>query len=214
MKRINLINSSGIYEILSTINGKRYIGSSINIRTRILNNHLHELKKGKHKNKYLQNHFNKHGSKVFQFSILELCKEDVLLEREQYYIDTLNPEFNQNKIAGPFNKENKHPKPWKGEKFSEEHKRKLSENHADVSGEKNPAKRLEVRKKISEANKGRKHRFHKGKPITQMNLEGNYIMTYEKIKEASRKTGVNSGNISSCIHGKLKTAGGFLWKFS
>lgn len=37
----------------------------------------------------------------------------------------------------------------KGKVLSEEHKQKISENHADVSGDKNPAKQPEVRQKIS-----------------------------------------------------------------
>jgi group I intron endonuclease len=34
------------------------------------------------------------------FSIIEYCPKDKLIEREQYWIDTLKPEFNICKIAG------------------------------------------------------------------------------------------------------------------
>ena len=46
-----------------------------------------------------------------------------------------------------------------GRKLSEEHKTKISENHADISGDNNPAKRPDVRDKISKKLTGK----HKGK---------------------------------------------------
>lgn len=36
--------------------------------------------------------------------------------------------------------------------------------------------------------------------------------TYSSMKEASDKTGINYGNISSCCSGRLLTAGGYHWK--
>lgn len=36
----------------------------------------------------------------FSFTILEYCDSDVLLEREQHYIDTLKPEYNVCQTAG------------------------------------------------------------------------------------------------------------------
>lgn len=35
---------------------------------------------------------------------------------------------------------------------------------------------------------------------------------YPSVHEAERQTGVNSGHISKCLNGKLKTAGGFHWR--
>jgi group I intron endonuclease len=41
-----------------------------------------------------------HGFENFTLEILEYCEPSVLIEREQYYIDLLNPEYNILKIAG------------------------------------------------------------------------------------------------------------------
>jgi group I intron endonuclease len=38
-------------------------------------------------NVWLQRSYNKYGRKAFVFSVIEYCSEDVLLERERYYID-------------------------------------------------------------------------------------------------------------------------------
>lgn len=42
----------------------------------------------------------KYGYGSFKLEILEYCEIDVLIEREQYYIDLLKPEYNICRIAG------------------------------------------------------------------------------------------------------------------
>ena len=49
------------------------------------------------------------------------------------------------------------------------------------------------------------------KPVTQM-FNGIKIKTFKSLTEACKQTGVSVGNISSCVTGKTKTAGGFIWK--
>ena len=77
---------SGIYEIKCFANGKRYIGSSKNIKSRWAT-HRATLESGQHYNKHLQYCWNKYGKRRFQFSILEECVSKQLLEREQFYLD-------------------------------------------------------------------------------------------------------------------------------
>ena len=42
----------------------------------------------------------KYGYSSFKLDILEYCNPDVLIEREQYYLDHLKPEYNILKFAG------------------------------------------------------------------------------------------------------------------
>jgi group I intron endonuclease len=42
----------------------------------------------------------KNGYSNFKLEILEYCEADILIEREQYYLDLLKPEYNILKIAG------------------------------------------------------------------------------------------------------------------
>ena len=76
-----------------------YIGKSINIEKRI-QRHFQELRKGIHCNSHFQRAYNKYGESAFETSILEICKEEELNEKEIYYIDKydmLSLGFNQNK---------------------------------------------------------------------------------------------------------------------
>lgn len=43
--------------------------------------------------------------------------------------------------------------------------------------------------------------------------DGKIIAEFYGIQEAKRQTGINSTCISSCCRGKLKTAGGYQWKY-
>jgi len=94
------MRTSGIYEIQSRIKPQRfYIGSAINIDRRWYE-HLHDLKLNKHDNPKLQNHYNKYSKNDLMFIIVEECSSEMLIQREQHYINELKPYFNICKIAG------------------------------------------------------------------------------------------------------------------
>ena len=84
----------GVYQIKNKENDLIYIGSSKNIKKR-WKTHISKLKNGKHDNMFLQNDWDNYGECVFEFSILEECKEEERFELEQKYINTFLP-FNRN----------------------------------------------------------------------------------------------------------------------
>lgn len=51
------------------------------------------------------------------------------------------------------------------------------------------------------------------KKVSQYSIKGEYIATYESLKEAERQTGVSNRNISLCCRDKMKTTGGYIWKY-
>lgn len=91
---------SGIYKISNPLNNKIYIGSSININRR-WERHKNTLKRGVHPNIHLQRSFDKliKVNENFIYELLELCDVNILIQKEQFYIDTLNPEYNIAKVA-------------------------------------------------------------------------------------------------------------------
>jgi hypothetical protein len=53
----------------------------------------------------------------------------------------------------------------------------------------------------------------RSKSVNQYDLNGTFIKTWKKIKDAANEFGINETNISSAAKGKRKTAGGFVWKY-
>lgn len=91
----------GIYEILNIENGKRYIGQSIDVLSR-LRTHRYLLKSSKRSkdcNRYLYNSVKRYGLDKFQFNIIEECGVKELNDRENYWIEyfkTLDRKFGYN----------------------------------------------------------------------------------------------------------------------
>jgi hypothetical protein len=73
----------------------------------------------------------------------------------------------------------------------------------------------ETKKKISESHKGKKltkeHIEKLCEKIVQLDLNNNYIKTWNSAREASTILNIHRGNISSVITNNKKSAGGFKW---
>lgn len=50
------------------------------------------------------------------------------------------------------------------------------------------------------------------KPVMQLTKDGKEINVYPSENEAARVTGISQRNMNACIHGRVKSAGGFIWK--
>ncbi len=51
------------------------------------------------------------------------------------------------------------------------------------------------------------------KAVSQYNLEGKFIKEFLSTREAERNLGIAHSSIGACCNGKLKTSGGFIWKY-
>ena len=102
----------------------------------------------------------------------------------------------------------------KGRKLSEETRRKLSENHWDVSGANNPNYGVPCTEEMREKQK----QSHKKdmKPVEQYDLNGVFIKRFDGIHDASRQTGICRTSIRDCCTGRqgVKSTHGFVFKFS
>lgn len=175
------LNYSGIYCIINTVNNKKYIGSSKHLSRRLWE-HRATLRHNCHVNQHLQNAWNKYGEAAFDYFIIERCDESNLIEREQWFINTLKPEYNQIfEIVKPL--------------YTKESRQKLSES----------------RKKAFKEGRIKKYQ---SKKIYQYDLEGNFIQSYNSIKEACLETKTSRSHLRDYFNGTYSQCGGFLWSLT
>lgn len=92
----------GIYAITNMINGKIYIGQSVDIKDRFAH-HKSMLRHNRHENDYLQKAWNKYGESNFEFKILTECSEEEMDNIERDYIqkyDSMNRDKGYNFESG------------------------------------------------------------------------------------------------------------------
>lgn len=84
---------SGIYKITNKINGKFYVGQSVDIKRRWKEHKIIS----REENLSIKKAIKKYGVENFDFSILEECNIEILNQQEEYYISMLNPKYNRTK---------------------------------------------------------------------------------------------------------------------
>ena len=115
-------NLCGIYCIRNIINQKRYIGQATDIRER-WNRHLGMLNTNSHWNDHLQSSWNKYGEDSFEFTILELCSNEKLDDKEKWWIRFYQVQYREFVYNGKDGGQNG------GSKYTDESRRKMSESH-------------------------------------------------------------------------------------
>jgi hypothetical protein len=118
----------------------------------------------------------KNGYSKFRLEILEYCELEILIEREQYYLDTLNPEYNILKKAGSLT----------GFKHSEATKELMSINKLNSTVSK------ETRLKIAIA-------LAKGDNTIVKNIDTKDILSFVSIRKAAEYIGIHQSFIAKSI---------------
>ena len=90
---------SGIYKITNTITGDCYVGSSNDVKRRWANHKCHSTwKKCPNNPMYLD--MRKYGTDKFDFQVIAEVEACSLKEKEQYFIETLKPTYNDRNANG------------------------------------------------------------------------------------------------------------------
>lgn len=225
----------GVYMIKNNINGKIYIGCSVDINRRF-NSHKNKLLKGKHPNLHLQQSWNKYGQSAFIFEIIEECDDSVLYEREHYYAtyyNALDNKIGYNKLPTAKNKrptylteeikqkisESKKgiPCKYKGVKRPAEVVEKIKLNRKSTSGvnnpmygKKNPATSERNKLKTKETMPS-DYVWPTSVAVLQYTKEMELITKFNSVREAAKSIGRTEGAISMCTSGKNKTCAGYIW---
>lgn len=95
-------NLSGIYKWNNLITNKSYVGSAVNLSTRLASYFSPKyLNKVLLRNKsVISEGLLKYGYSNFSLNIIEYCEPNLLISKEQYYMDLIKPEYNICKRAG------------------------------------------------------------------------------------------------------------------
>lgn len=90
---------AGVYEIVNTVTGDRYIGSSVNMRRR-WSAHYCTLQRGRVSgSSILRRAWEKYGAEAFDFRVLLVCEPELTVLYEQICIDLYKPRYNIRKEA-------------------------------------------------------------------------------------------------------------------
>lgn len=89
----------GIYMFTNKLTGDIYVGQSIDLRKRFLN-YFNLSYLSRRNELVISRAIIKYGYSNFSITILEYCDKCDLDVREQHYFDTLNPQYNIQKVAG------------------------------------------------------------------------------------------------------------------
>lgn len=227
----------GVYKITNTVSGKFYIGSStLNVYYR-WDDHKSQLRTGIHANIHLQRAWDKHGQDAFTFEVLEYCNN--VLDREQFWIDTLQPTYNICKEAknsagvkrsqetcsriGKSKLGNKHRL---GTTFTDEVKGRIStalkKKYADglvhpMLGKSHTASTI---MHLANAKKGNSIRRDNPtyRDVEKYDLSGNFIVLYATARLAADSVGAmrkedSSRILHACRRPDTRSAFGYKWRF-
>lgn len=234
---------AGIYFFTNKINGKVYVGETMNIRKRM----------GDHRGVYNKCPFSraikKYGFDGFDLKIMyfPVITKKELLDLEETFIfleSSLVTEHGYNICVRGTDRTgvkasaetlrnmsksmtgDKHP--MYGKKRPEMSSRQMGKGNAmyGKTGDNSPfygiKKTEEHRKKIGDSKRGEKSiwfgmfgdKHPNSKKVEQYDKDYNFIKEYSCAREAMRELLISNTNISACARGRVKSAGGFIWKYS
>lgn len=188
-----------IYVIENKINNKKYVGQTTNPTKRWKK---HKIDDVKNPNLIIGKAFIKYGIENFTFSIIEECPDDMISEKEQYWINKLNTYCkNKNSLGYNMTKGGEamfgDSNPFYGKTHSDETKKTLSKLAKERVGERNPfyghSHSEETKQRISKANKGRKQTAQEKKQRSEKQL-GNKNHFYGKHHSDATKNKISQAN--------------------
>lgn len=212
-----------IYKWTNKINGKKYVGQTVNPRKRYL-----QHKRGERADcQIIDRAILKYGVENFDYTVLLTIHADTREElrglldeaeiasirlEQSYYKTGLGYNMTLGGMTrGSYNHSEetrlKLSKIKKGKKLSEAAKRNIAEGHRGL--------------KFTELHKTNLQAAHKAdmKHVRQLTVDGVLIAEYDSIKAAERTTGINRGGISACINGRQQRTTGrdgvsYMWKLA
>lgn len=181
-----------IYKIENLVNGKVYVGQTIQDFEVRKGQHVSALRHNRHNNDHLQRAWNKYGENNFKFSIIEKCSYDTLDEKEVKWIKHYRESKGSYNLESGGNKHKRH---------STYSKIKMSKVMKEIT------QRPEFKKKRAKLMKG-KNNINAKKVICINTGE-----VFDTCTEAGKHYSINSKGIGRVCSGERKTIGGLQFAF-
>ena len=169
----------GVYRWTHLASEKCYVGSSVDLSRRLKNYYnisflTLEIKKN---NSRIYRALVKYGYSKFKLEVLEYCEPNILIDREQYYLDLLNPEYNILKVAGS--------------RFGVKHSKASIEKMRITA-----SKTFKSPEFLAKLSKGQSN----GTKVEVTDIETNTSTTYHAIRAAARALDINKTYIEYYIY--------------
>lgn len=224
----------GIYKITNKINGKVYIGKSINIYYRW----TQHIKISKNPSKYRDGNrplyyaMSKYGADNFEFEIIEVCGGDMLCKREIYWIDVYdctvlsgrgynltsggeNGNFTQAKIAYQYDLDGN---------FVAEYPT-IRDAAAAICKSPDASAIQNAMGKVGSQSYGYQWRYEKfdridpyivhsyATKVAKYNEDGHLIGVYNSVEDAAKSIGKSKSLIQLSCNDEIRSAGGFMFRY-
>lgn len=204
-----------VYKLTNTVNGKFYVGSTVNLKSRLK---YHRYNYRNNPNKKLGKAIEEYGWSNFKVEILEECTRENVRDRERFFIESLNA------VEDGYNM----TEATKYSDWMKDYNAKMWQD-AEYRKERSAAssalqkKRLNNPKYLAEKSAQlKRHTDAIKKPVGMFSKDGTLLQQFNGIREAERwlmENGLsNSHNSSSaiadcCKGGRHKTVYGYVWKY-
>ena len=184
----------GLYTITCLSSGKVYVGSSINLRKRLLE-HIRLLNLNKHHCRHLQHSFTFYGPESCRIDIVRYCRKEELESGEKSLIDDVY-------LAGILLNSTRDYRGSFGLVKSQETKNKISiANKGRTAHNKGvPMSAKQREQQIATQTKAC------GKKVDIYTKSGDFVETHESINAAIRKYNLDKRSTQRCLSGSSKNS--------
>ena len=190
---------AGVYRWTHLPSGNCYIGSSINLSGRFSQYYNIDYLANKHGKSHIRRSLLYNGYSLFSLEVLEYCAPEKVIEREQYYLDLLKPEYNILKTAGSL-LGYKHPEGGKTKNWTPERKADRRKRLIVLNTSKEQTERARERMKIYSNSKEHQEHLQKihlrqSHKVEVFDIISETTNVYSSIRSAALEIGIAHSTI-------------------